>query len=78
MYTITVKQVVGDLVKEVAIGTDDLELVREILANQEIISVESDEPNRSISEEWSELQRLMYEQNPLYDPTASFPFAVTC
>lgn len=78
MYTITVKRVVGDIVKEVAIGTDDLELVREILANQEIISVESDEPNRSISEEWGELQRLMYEQNPwMTDPTKN-PFTVTC
>lgn len=92
MYKITIKQTVGEAIKETVIETDDLELAKQILVSEEIIKVETDAPNQSIDDNWQTLQQIWEEANktPKPDPlkpyrdsgswpfTTVSPFTVTC
>lgn len=91
MYKITIKESVGEVVKETIIETDDLELTKQILVSEEIIKVETDVPNQSIDENWQILQKIWEDaQKPPkpYDPLQPYrdtgswpfntPFTVTC
>ena len=59
MYKVTIEEVLGDLKSTKIIETDDVELVRELLDLKDVKEVDSDEPNRNISEEW---QKICLEQ----------------
>lgn len=91
MYKITIKETVGELVKETIIETDNLELIKEILVSEEIIKVETDVANESIDEQHQMLRKIWEDaQKPPkpHDPLAPYrdtghwpfgtPFTVTC
>ncbi len=59
MYKVTIEEVLGEIKKTTIIETDDVELVRELLDLKDVKEVDSDEPNRNISEEW---QKICQEQ----------------
>lgn len=59
MYKVTIEEVLGEIKKITIIETDDVELVRELLDLKHVKEIDSDEPNRNISEEW---QKLCQEQ----------------
>lgn len=89
MYKITIKESVGEVVKETIIETDDLELAKEILVSEEIIKVETDVPNENIDpgmttlrEVWEKQVRDMWKnpQSPYNTGDWPFhnPFTITC
>lgn len=55
MYKVTIEEVLGEIKKTTIIETDDVELVRELLDLKDVKEVDSDEPNRNISEEWQKI-----------------------
>lgn len=91
MYKITIKETVGDLVKETVVETDDVELIKQILVTKDIIKVSTDTPNQSIDEQYRMFQKIWEDaQKPPkpHDPLAPYrsvdswpfqtPFTITC
>lgn len=91
MYKITIKETVGEVVKETTIETDNLELAKEILVSEEIIKVETDVPNESIDPGMDTLKEIWRKhiediwKNPKpfrtgapYETGTPWPFTITC
>jgi len=89
MFKIKMINTVGDTSEEIEIETDDMTLIREILASKQIIHVSSDRPNINIDRDWQEIIREMNKQHrpltdPGYPPTVSpvypgvMPYTITC
>lgn len=74
MYKITIKNVVGDLVKETTIETDDLELIIQILTNEEVLKVQTDTPNQSIDDNWQKLQKIWEDAQTIPKPYVIQPY----
>lgn len=62
MYKITIEEIVGQITKKTTIETDDVELVKSLLIEQEVISVHSDADNLNIDPEWQELMQWYKRQ----------------
>lgn len=94
MYKVTIKQVTGEVVSETIIETDDIALIKQVLVNKDIISVETDVPNQNINENvqslrkiWEEAQKLPFGKDGHHQPLTPFspsdlpfrtPWTVTC
>lgn len=73
MFKLKVIKKVGEVQTTVEIETDSKDMVLAILRHNDVISVDSDVPNRNIDPDWFQMIRLAEEYKL---PTA--PFTVTC
>lgn len=90
MYKITINKSVNEVTKQVIIETEDVELVKDILKNEDVLNVDSDVPNRNIDKEYQDLVKLWEEEVKKFTNPSPWkigddhnrgpftPFTVTC
>lgn len=73
MFKIKVIKKVGELETVVEVETDSQDMVLAILRHNNVISIDSDAPNRNVDNDWQQLVRKAQRYGL---PTQ--PFTITC